>query len=485
VPLPILAGSGFFLYICGPSHEPDDIMTKALIQRTTALIRKHHIENIDLKCIDLTGYLHHITLPFRIGLLEKLVTEGVGFDGSSYGFSKVENSDMILIPDLMTAVVDPFRKQPTLSFYANIFLTDARRTPFSQDGRALARRAEGLLAKEIGIDKSWWGPEFEFYIFSKVRFDTRTSASFYEVEHAEELFARAYHAANPFDVYDDFRDEACSLLERFGIEVKYHHHETGERGQQEIETRFADLLTTADNIVTVKYALFNFARERNLFITFMPKPMYQQAGNGLHLHLYLTKQGKNAFYKQGEYGNMNALGRYFIGGLLKHGPALSAFTNPSTNSYKRLVPGFEAPVALTYGMGNRASAVRIPKYVSNPEEVRFEYRPPDATANPYLCLTAMLLAGIDGVVRKIDPVKEGYGPFDKNIRDESSKEQIQYLPRNLAEALDALEEDSEFLLRGDIFSRELLDQWVNIKQQEIKSIGTMPHPFEYKLYFNL
>jgi glutamine synthetase len=201
--------------------------------------------------------------------------------------------------------------------------------------------------------------------------------------------------------------------------------------------------------------------------------------------MFLTKNGKNAFYKKGEYGNINQLGRYFIGGMLKHGPALSAFTNPSTNSYKRLVPGFEAPVALTYGQGNRASAIRIPKYVSNPQEARFEYRPPDATANPYLCITAMLLAGIDGVINKIDPIKEGYGPFDKNIMDESLRSHIQFLPRNLDEALEALEKDNDFLHRGGIFTDDLLAQWVKTKNEEIKAIGTMPHPFEYKMYFTL
>lgn len=460
-------------------------MEKLLLKKCNDLIKKNKIEMIDIKCIDLTGYLHHITLPVSDNILTKLLSEGVGFDGSSYGFRKVENSDMVLMPDLSTAVVDPFRTTPTLSFFANIFLTDEKRSPFSQDGRSLAKQAEALLKKTTGLDQSWWGPEFEFYIFHKVRFDTRTASSFYEVEHAEEFFRNAYHAANPFDVYDDFRDEACKLLKQFGVNVKYHHHETGERGQQEIETYFTDLLTTADNIVTVKYALFNLARQKDLFITFMPKPMYQQPGNGLHLHLFMTKKGRNAFYKKGEYGNVNQTGRYFIGGMLKHGPALSAFTNPSTNSYKRLVPGFEAPVALTYGTGNRASAIRIPKYVNDPETTRFEYRPPDATANPYLCLTAMLLAGIDGVVNKIDPVKEGFGPFDKNIHEETLKDHIHFLPRNLAEALDALAADNAFLRRGNIFNDELLTQWVSIKEQEIKSIGTMPHPFEFKLYFNL
>jgi len=455
------------------------------MQLCNNIIKKNNIEVIDLKCIDLTGRLHHISLPYFPGILNKLIKEGVGFDGSSYGFRKVENSDMIMIPDLTTAVIDPFREAPTLSFYSHIVLTDGKHTPFSQDGRHLAKQAEQLLKKTTGAEKSLWGPEFEFYIFSNVEYDTRTSSSYYKVEHEEEFYKKAYHAANPFDVYDDFRDEACKILKQFGVNVKYHHHEAGERGQQEIETYFTNLLPTGDNIVTAKYVLFNYARMKNLFITFMPKPMYQQAGNGMHLHLFLTKNGKNAFYKKGEYGNINELGRFFIGGMLKHGPALAAFTNPSTNSYKRLVPGFEAPVALTYGQGNRASAIRIPKYVTNPEETRFEYRPPDATANPYLCLVAMLLAGIDGVVNKIDPVKEGFGPVDKDVSGGAPADHIHFLPRNLAESLDALEADNGFLYRGGIFTDELLDQWVKLKQEEIKSIGTMPHPFEYKMYFNL
>ncbi|MBI9073535.1 MAG: type I glutamate--ammonia ligase [Melioribacteraceae bacterium] len=460
-------------------------MTVQTAQSVNNLLKKHKIEFIDLKCIDLAGKLHHITLPVYPGIIKKLVTEGVGFDGSSYGFRKVENSDMILIPDLNTAIMDLFREAPTLSFYCHIVLTDGKHTPFSQDGRYLAAKAESLLKKYTGADKSLWGPEFEFYIFSDVDYDTRTSASYYHVKHDEEFHKNAYHAANPFDIYDDFRDEACKLLIKSGIPVKYHHHEVGERGQQEIEVTFNDLLITSDNIITAKYILFNFAREKNLHITFMPKPMYRQAGNGMHLHLYLTQNGKNAFYKKGEYGNINELGRYFIGGMLKHGPALSAFTNPSTNSYKRLVPGFEAPVALVYGQGNRASAIRIPKYVMNPEEARFEYRPPDATANPYLCLSAMLLAGIDGVVNKIDPVKEGFGPFDKNIKDEADHEDIHFLPTRLSDALNALKQDSDFLKRDGLFTDELLDQWVKIKEEEIKAIATMPHPFEYKMYFTL
>jgi glutamine synthetase len=453
--------------------------------RINDLVNKNNIEIIDIKTIDLTGRLHHVSLPVYDGIMDDLLTNGVGFDGSSFGFLKVENSDMILIPDLTTAVVDKFRDARTLSFYSNIFLTDEARTPFEQDGRFVAKKAENILKKHTGADLSLWLPEFEFYIFSNVEYDTRTAASYYKVEHAEEFYKSAYHAANPFDVYDDFRDNACKVLKEFGIKIKYHHHETGERGQQEIETYFESLLKTADNVVTSKYVLFNLAKINNLFITFMPKPMYHQSGSGMHLHTYLTKGGKNAFYKKGEYGNVNELGKYFIGGLLKHGQALSAFTNPSTNSYKRLVPGFEAPVALTYSRGNRSSAIRIPAYVSDPEKTRFEYRPPDATANPYLCLAAILLAGIDGVVNKIDPTKEGFGPIEMDIHDESLKDRVKYLPRNLEESIDALMDDNEFLKRDNVFTDGLIQQWVNNKKEEINSINTMPHPFEYKMYFNL
>ena len=455
------------------------------INAVNSIIKEKKIEVIDIKSIDLTGRLHHVSLPVYSGIFSDLMNEGVGFDGSSYGFQKVENSDMILIPDPETAFIDPFRETPTLSFYANIFLTGDKRTAFSQDGRKLAKTAEALVKKYTGSDTSWWGPEFEFYIFSKVKYDTRTSASFYEVETDEEFFTNAYHSANPFDVYDDFRDKACKTLKDFGIKVKYHHHETGERGQQEIETYFEPLLKTADNIVTVKYALFNLAKQNNIHITFMPKPMFKQPGSGLHLHTFLTSKGKNSFYKKGEYGNINQTGRYFIGGLLKNGRVLSAFTNPSTNSYKRLVPGFEAPVALTYSKGNRSSAIRIPSYISNPEMTRFEYRSPDSTANPYLCLSAMLMAGIDGIVNKIDPVKEGFGPFDKNMDEHDYADKIQFLPRNLEESLDALESDSKFLRRDNVFSEELIKQWIKNKHREINSINSMPHPFEYKMYFTL
>jgi glutamine synthetase len=329
-----------------------------------------------------------------------------------------------------------------------------------------------------------WGPELEFYIFSKVEFDTRTSFSYYKIEHQEEFFSNAYHAANPFDIYDDFRDESSLLLNQLGIKVKYHHHEVGERGQQEIETQFDSLLSISDKLVLSKYLIFNLARKHNLFITFMPKPMFKQAGNGLHVHQYLLKNGKNTFYEKGKYANMNKLGLSYIAGLLKHSRALCAFTNPSTNSYKRLVPGFEAPVAITFGQANRSAAIRIPSYVNNPEETRLEYRPPDATANPYMLMSAMLMAGLDGVINNLDPVSEGLGPVDTNIYNNENS-QIQFLPKSFEEALDALHEDNEFLKRGNVFTDDLIQQWIKIKHRDVESIATMPHPYEYKMYFNL
>jgi len=448
-----------------------------------ALIKEHDIEMIDLKTIDLRGRLHHVTLPVK-QFTPDLLKNGVGFDGSSYGYSKVEHSDMIQIPDIESVVVDPFRDIPTLSFFTKIHLTDRDRTRYHQDPRWVAEQAENYLRQTRVADASYWGPEYEFYIFSNVEYDTRTSASYYKVSHDEEFHHNAYHACNPNDIYADFRDSAVRMMLRLGIEVKYHHHEVGERGQQEIENMFETLLKTADQAILTKYILFNLAAENGLAVTFMPKPMFQQAGSGWHVHQYLTRQGKNMFYGAGQYANMNATGLHYIGGLLKHAPALSAICNASTNSYKRLVPGFEAPTAITFGQANRSSAVRIPSYVSDPEKTRLEYRPPDATANPYLALSAMLMAGIDGIENRIDPTAEGFGPFDSNVFDKADH-QIHFLPRNLDQALDDLEADHEFLLKGDVFSESLIRQWIEVKRSELREIATMPNPFEYKLYFDL
>ncbi|MFH2000409.1 MAG: type I glutamate--ammonia ligase [Planctomycetota bacterium] len=457
-------------------------MTPSPFDKVHETIQSKGIRMINLLTLDLIGRPHTLSIPVD-AFNAKTVKNGVGFDGSSYGFRKVENSDMILVPDLDTMRTDPYGDVPSLTFFTQIHLTDKERSRFTQDPRRVAQEAEALLQKEGIADQSMWGPEYEFYIFPEVDFKTSGSSAFYHLSIKEDFNYNAYHAAKPFDRYAFFRNEVTEILQSLGIQIKYHHHETGRRGQQEIETRLGPLLLKADEFVLTKYVLFNYATEKGIYVTFMPKPMYMHPGSGLHLHQYLIKAGKNAFYEEGAYGNFNQLGLYYIGGLLKHAPALAAFTNPSTNSYKRLVRGYEAPVTITFGLANRTSAVRIPSYVSDPEETRLEYRPPDATCNPYLCLSALLMAGIDGIINKIDPIKEGWGPAD--AKDCETSPEFALLPRDLMESLEALSNDHAFLMRNDVFPKELIDQWLKLKWQDVNAMATIPNPHEYTLYFNL
>jgi glutamine synthetase len=438
------------------------------------------IEFIDLKALDLSGRLHHISFPMD-RFTEDVCSEGIGFDGSSYGFLKVENSDMVLVPDLATARNDPFRKRPTLTMFAEARLTDVARTPFSQDGRNLARKAEQAL-KDSGVaDLSQWGPEYEFHIFDEADFTNSDNRSAFGVRSGETFYQNAYHACNPHDKYDDFRDEVCAVMHDFGIPVRYHHHEVGAQGQQEIEGWFADLLTTGDHAVLTKYILFNLAERHNLKVTFMPKPLFGNAGSGWHLHQFLTKNGKNVFNDDNGYANLSETAMHYIGGILSHADALCALTNPSTNSFKRLVPGFEAPTVRTFGRSNRGAAIRIPSYVTDPEFRRVEYRPPDFTANPYLCCAAILMAGLDGVLNKIDPIKAGFAPEDAPSDTARAED---FLPRSLDDSLDALENDHAFLLRGDVFPESLIHRWLEIKRAEISAINTRPHPYEFTMYFD-
>jgi glutamine synthetase len=439
------------------------------------------IEFVDLKSLDLNGRLHHISLPFE-RFTPDICSEGIGFDGSSYGFRKVENSDMVLIPDLGTAMLDPFRKRPTLHMFASAHLTDRDRTPFAQDGRHIARKAAAALQRSGVADASHWGPEYEFYIFAEADFASDKVESFYAVESQERFSYNAYHACNPFDLYDDFRDEVCRLMQDFQIPVRYHHHEVGAHGQQEIEGWFAELLSAGDHVVLAKYILHNAARQAGLRVTFMPKPLYENAGNGFHLHQFLTKDGKNVFDDPAGYANLSQIGLYYVGGILAHADALCALTNPSTNSYKRLVPGFEAPTVRTFGCSNRGAAVRIPSYVSDPQLRRVEYRPPDFTANPYFCIAAILMAGLDGIRNKIDPFARGWQPAD--APQQETRQEPQFLPRNLDDALDALEADHEFLLHDEVFPEILISRWLEVKRDEIGRINQRPHPYEFTLYFD-
>jgi len=440
------------------------------------------IEFVDLKSLDLNGRLHHLTLPFD-RFTEDILAEGIGFDGSSYGFLKVENSDMVLVPDLATAQVDPFRKAPTLHMFASAHLTDDQRTPFAQDGRHIARKAEAALQATGVADTSQWGPEFEFYIFEEASFASDRAESYFAVQSGERFHHNAYHACNPFDRYCDFRDEVCQQMKALGIPVRYHHHEVGAHGQQEIEGWFGDLLTTGDQAVLTKYVLHNVAHQHDLRVTFMPKPLYENAGNGFHLHQFLTREGKNVFDDPTGYANLSPTAMHYVGGILAHADALCAFTNPSTNSYKRLVPGYEAPTVRTFGRSNRGAAIRIPSYVSEPELRRVEYRPPDLTGNPYLCAAAILMAGLDGIINRIDPVARGWQPADAPSPD--SRKDAEFLPRSLDDALDALEQDHAFLLHGGVFPEALIHRWLEVKRDEIGRINQRPHPYEFTMYFDL
>ena len=441
-----------------------------------------HVEFIDLKMLDLSGRLHHLSFPLS-RFTEDVCSEGIGFDGSSYGFRKVENSDMVMIPDLDTAHLDPFRKRPTLTMFAQAHLTDDERKPFNQDSRHLARRAEKALRDSGVADASHWAPEYEFHIFAEAAHASGTNDAAFRLQSGEAFFQNAYHACNPHDRYDDFRDEVCACMGDFDIPVRYHHHEVGAQGQQEIEGWFADLPTTGDNAVLSKYILFNQAERHGLKVTFMPKPLLDNAGSGWHLHQYLTKGGRNIFDDPNGYAGLSKAALAYVGGILMHADALCALTNPSTNSYKRLVPGFEAPTVRTFGVSNRGAAIRVPSYVRDANLRRVEYRPPDLTANPYLCCAAIMLAGLDGIEQGIDPIALGFAPASEAVAPEKRKP-IDYLPRSLADALDALEKDHAFLLRGEVFDTHLIERWLTIKRDEIAAINKRPHPYEYTMYFD-
>ncbi len=455
-------------------------MSTTKFETITQLIKQQEVEFIDLKMLDLTGRLHHLSFPAE-RLTPQLCQDGVGFDGSSYGFLKVEDSDMVLLPDLDTVRMDPFRQRKTLSMFAAAGLTDSHRTPFNQDGRVIGRRAEAALRQAKVADVSQWGPEYEFHIFERADFENGDRELTFRLNSGERFFGNAYHACNPFDRYDDFRDDVSAHMMKFGIPVRYHHHEVGAQGQQEIEGWFSDLVTTGDHAVLTKYIMFNLAERHGLKVTFMPKPLFGNAGTGWHLHQFLLKDGHNVFHDEHGYANLSETALHYIGGILTHADALCAFTNPSTNSFKRLVPGFEAPTVRTFGRSNRGAAIRVPSYVTDPELRRIEYRPPDLTCNPYLCCAAVLMAGLDGVVNRIDPVAAGFAPQDA---PSDTGRQGDFLPRSLDDALDALEQDHAFLLRSEVFPEALIRRWLEIKRDEIQVINRRPHPYEFTMYFD-
>ena len=428
-------------------------------------IKNNKIEFVDLKFTDIRGLLRHISFP--IERLGKAFKQGIGIDGSSVGFARVERSDLVIKPDPSFYFIDPFYSAPTLSLFADLYLGDGKtpnplfpRTILKNAIEKIKRIAENILVLS----------EHEFYIFKNIDFSLKKDLSFFRIESLEaepdERKYNAYHIAPPEDIYTTFRVELVRLLRNAGVPVKYHHHEVGKYGQAEIETDFTPALRAADNITLVKYFSKNLARKEGVYITFMPKPLQEEAGNGLHLHVKMFKKGKNIF--AGEKEPLSDLCRYCIGGIIKNARALCAITNPSTNSYRRLWGGLEAPRGIFYSFANRNAAIRIPGYVRTQEDRRFEYRIPDAVMNPYTGIAGIITACLHGIDEKIEPERV------KN----------QKLPLSLREALEALRKNPGFLTRQEIFPKEFIDLWIEIKEKEVEEIESYPTPQDYVYYFN-
>lgn len=473
------------------------------IEDLIQITRDKGIQAIDLRFVDLFGAWHHITIPVE-RIPDGILQSGVPFDGSSIpGFKSVQAGDMVLVPDVATALLDPFWEQPTLGIICDVAEAGTRQ-PFANDPRTVAQRAEAYLQTEGIAEKSLWGPEFEFYIFDKIVYQSDINRASYRIESEEaDWYTGAeegrnlggkiprgggYHAMPPLDRMFNLRAEMTREIQTARIPVRYHHHEVGGPGQSEIEINLMPLQAAADAIMTVKYLTRMVARRAGKTVTFMPKPLFNEAGSGMHFHQLLVNGERSLFHEPGAYASLSSIGRHYVGGMLRHGRALIALTNPSTNSFKRLVPGFEAPVSLCYGLANRSASVRIPKYVDNERDMRIEFRPPDGTCNPYLAIAAQLMAGIDGILNAIEPDKEGFGPYDQNIFTLPDEEQdrIGRLPTSLKEALFALEEDHEFLLRGNVFTPEMIRIWVEHKmKREYEEVRNRPHPYEMSLYFDV
>jgi glutamine synthetase len=467
-----------------------------------SFVKKNKIEVIDFKYTDLFGRMRHLTMPAS-RLNEEFIKEGEAFDGSNQmGFKMVESGDMSLIPDITTSIVDPFWEAPTISMLCSIHEADTKKH-FSRDPRGIAISAYKYM-KETGIaDLALFGPEFEFYIFDSMTYSNEINSTSYIIESSEADWGGSsenkssgnkiphhggYHAAPPQDDLQNERNMMVKVMEESGIKVRYHHHEVGGPGQSEIEIDLQPIQNVGDAATWVKYIIKMVAKAKGKTATFMPKPLYNEAGSGMHFHQMLFKGDKPLFYDKDGYAGLSELALYYIGGVLKHGPSLLGITNPSTNSYKRLIPGFEAPVNLFFSLANRSAAIRVPKYANKPDEKRMEFRPPDATCNIYLALAAQLMAGLDGIKNKIDPRKEGFGPIDKNIFALPKEElaNIKSLPSSLKEAFQALKSDNEYLLQGGVFTEDILDTIINWKMdKEYNEVRNRPHPYEMRLYYDL
>jgi len=471
--------------------------TKPDPKAVMAFVKEHNVQMLDLRFTDIPGLWHHVSYP--IGQLsESSFEEGFGMDGSSIrGWAAIHESDMLLIPDAGKYLLDPFTEAATLVMVCDV-IDPVTKQRYDRDPRYIAKKAEMYLASTGMADTAYFGAEAEFFIFDNVRFDQNEHEGYYFID-AEEgrwnsgreesnlgyrpRYKEGYFPVPPTDHYMDLRAEMALTMQSCGLVVECHHHEVATGGQTEIDLKFDSLIKSADAMMLYKYIAKNVANQYGKTVTFMPKPLFQDNGNGMHTHQSLWKDGKPLFAGDG-YAGMSQLALWYIGGLIKHGPALSAIIAPTTNSYKRLVPGFEAPVNLAYSRRNRSAACRIPMYSASPKAKRVEFRPPDPSCNPYMAFAAMLMAGLDGIENKMDPGQ----PLDKDIYelDPEQMSGIASMPGSLEDALDALQRDYGFLLKGDVFTEELLRTYVDYKRsKEVDAIRQRPHPYEFALYYDI
>ncbi|MDX9754475.1 MAG: type I glutamate--ammonia ligase [bacterium] len=462
------------------------------------LIKEKDVKFVDFKFQDFIGTWQHLSVPSG-RLEEDSFEDGFGFDGSSIrGWKAINESDMLMMPDSTTAFIDPFLRVPTLSLTCSI-LDPITKQPYTRDPRNVARKCEEYI-KSIGLaDTAYFGPEAEFFIFDSARFGQSANFGMYEIDSEEAIWNSAaeqdggnlahrprhkegYFPCPPVDTQQDIRSEMVLRLQELGIEVEAQHHEVATAGQAEIDMKYNSLVKMADQVMMYKYVIKNVAKQFGKTVTFMPKPMYGDNGSGMHVHVSLWKGGENLFVGD-KYAGLSQDAMYFIGGILKHANSLIALTNPTTNSFKRLVPGYEAPVNLAYSQRNRSASIRIPMYSPSPKAKRIEFRCPDPSCNPYFAFAAITMAGIDGIQNKIDPGD----PLDKNIYDLPAEElkAIPKVPGSLAEAIDALEKDHEYLLKGDVFTQDVIDTWIEYKRiKEVDALNLRPHPYEFFLYYD-
>ncbi len=470
-----------------PKTSPKDVLK---------LAKEQQVKIVDLRFVDLPGTWQHFSIPVE-ELGEGLFLDGIGFDGSSIrGFQHIHESDMLLMPDAQSAFIDPILGVKTLDIICDV-IDPVTHQPYSRDPRYVAKKAEDFLPTTGIADVSFWGPEIEFYIFNSLRFDQAQNFGYYHIDSDEGIwnsgkdggvpnlahrprYKEGYFPVPPADKLQDLRSKFVRALIDSGVQIEVHHHEVGTAGQTEIDMRYSTLVEMADKVLKYKYVTKNVAAQNGYVVTFMPKPLFGDNGSGMHTHQSLWKSGGNIFYEKGRYANLSQIGKHYIGGLLKHAAAILAFAAPTTNSYRRLVPGYEAPINLVYSKRNRSACVRIPVYFTREDAVRLEFRAPDPSCNPYLSFSACLMAGLDGVINKIEPPE----PIDVDLYDLEGEEKrgVKQTPGSLEEVLAALDADRDFLMRGGVFTEDLIDTWLDIKRASAKEVALRPHPYEFYLY---